>query len=118
VRKLDLAAMFASLWLLAAMVIDAVTPKELTVYMIGVAIAPATIVLAVLYWLRIARIDFAVVFATLWMITTMALEIIAPKPLSAMAAVIAVAPMVIVGSVVNYQRWRSGPRQRPAPLSS
>src|SRR5262249_40991415 len=40
VRHFDVAAMFASLWLLTSMVIDAVTPRELSVYMIGAAIAP------------------------------------------------------------------------------
>ena len=35
VRRIDIAAMFVSLWLLASMVIDVLTPKELTVYMIG-----------------------------------------------------------------------------------
>ncbi len=39
------------------------------------------IIAAVLYWLRIPRIDFAVSFATLWLITTMVIEIISPKPL-------------------------------------
>ena len=39
-RHLDVAVMFASLWLLASMLIDVLTPKELTVYMIGAAIAP------------------------------------------------------------------------------
>ena len=42
-RHLDVAVMFASLWLLASMVIDAVTPQELTVYMIGATIAPAIV---------------------------------------------------------------------------
>ena len=37
-HPVDVAAMFGSLWLLAAMVIDAATPPELTVYMIGAAI--------------------------------------------------------------------------------
>ena len=64
-RHLDIVAMFASLWLLASMVLDATTPDELTVYMIGAAIAPVTVVSAVLYWLRVPTLDFAVVFATL-----------------------------------------------------
>jgi hypothetical protein len=36
-RRFDVAAMFASLWLLASMIVDIATPKELTVYMIGAA---------------------------------------------------------------------------------
>src|SRR5689334_18594220 len=68
VRRFDVVAVFGSLWLLASMVIDAVTPKELTVYMIGAAIAPATAILAILYWLKAPWLDFAVIFATLWMV--------------------------------------------------
>ena len=49
-RRFDVLAIFGSLWLLASMVIDALTPKEFSVYMIGAAIAPATVILAVLYW--------------------------------------------------------------------
>lgn len=105
-RQLDVAAMFVSLWLLASMVIDALTPKELTVYMIGVTIAPAVVILAVLYWKRVSRFDFAVAFATLWMTTCIVLELISPKPLSLLLIVVAVAPLVIVGAVVNFRRWR------------
>ncbi|WP_349542970.1 hypothetical protein [Bradyrhizobium sp. ARR65] len=102
------------------MVIDAATPPELNVYMIGAAIAPATAVSALLYWLRVPRIDFAVVFATLWMVSEMVLELISPKPLSPLMAIIAVAPMVIVGSVINFQCWRRRSRLRPltSPPSS
>ena len=39
--------MFAALWLLAAMVLDALTPKELTTVMIGIAIGPAVVITAV-----------------------------------------------------------------------
>ena len=64
-RRFDVVAMFASLWLLASMVIDVATPKELTVFMIGAAIAPATGITALLYWARVPTLDFAVSFATL-----------------------------------------------------
>ena len=112
-RRLDIAAMFGSLWLLASMLIDVVTPKELTVYMIGAAIAPATAVCAILYWLRVPTIDFAVIFATLWMISAMAIELITPTPLSPLLTVVALAPMVIVGIAINILYWL-----RPIPLPS
>jgi hypothetical protein len=76
VRHVDAAIMFVSLWLLASMLLDALTPKELNVYMIGAAIAPATAIAAALYWLRVPTLDFAVVFATAWMVSAMVLEVI------------------------------------------
>jgi fatty acid desaturase len=106
VRHLDVAVMFASLWLLASMVIDAITPPELTVYLIGATIAPAIVILALLYWKRVSRFDFAVAFATLWMTTSIALELISPKPLSLLVLLVAIAPLVIVGAVVHFRRWR------------
>ncbi len=105
-KLIDITAMFVGLWLLTSMVIDVLTPKELTVYMIGAAIAPATAVSAILYWLRVPTIDFAVAFATLWMVSVMVLELITPKPLSPLMAVVAVAPMLVVGAVINFQCWR------------
>ena len=105
-RHLDVAAMFGSLWLLASMVIDAATPKELTVYMIGAAIAPATAISALLYWLRVPRLDFAVSFSVLWLVSVMLLEVITPKPLSPLMPVIAFSPLAIVGIVINVQGWR------------
>ena len=105
-KLIDITAMFMGLWLLTSMVIDVLTPKELTVYMIGAAIAPATAVSAILYWLRVPTIDFAVVFATLWMVSVMVLELITPKPLSPLMAVVAVVPMLVVGAVINFQCWR------------
>jgi hypothetical protein len=113
VRHLDVVAMFGSLWLLASMLIDVATPKELTVYMIGAAIAPATAISALLYWLRVPRIDFAVSFATLWLVSVMLLELITPTPLSPLMPIIAFLPLVIVGTVMNVQRWRRS-RLRPS----
>jgi hypothetical protein len=110
-RRFDVVAMFASLWLLASMVIDVATPKELTVYKIGTAIAPATTITALLYWLRVPTLDFAVSFATLWLVSGMVIELITPKPLSPLIAVAAVAPMVIVGAVINFQCWRRSRRR-------
>ena len=107
-RQLDVAAMFVSLWLLASMVIDALTPKELTVYMIGATMAPAVVILAVLHWKRVSSFDFTVAFATLWMTTWIVLELISPKPLSLLLVVlVAIAPLLVVGAVVNFQRWRN-----------
>jgi hypothetical protein len=119
VRRFDVVAVFGSLWLLASMVIDAVTPKELTVYTIGATIAPATGILAVLYWLKIPRLDFAVIFATLWMVTGMVLEIVTPTPLSSWVAGVAVVPLLITGIVVNLQyRRRSKDRPTSTPQQS
>jgi hypothetical protein len=112
VRRLDVSAMFACLWLLASMMIDAVTPKELTFYMIAAVTAPAVAVLAVLYWRGIPKQDFAIVFATLWLVAAIILEFISPRPLHPLAAVIAGAPLVIVGCAIYYLRWRRS-RQRP-----
>ncbi len=115
-RHVDAAIMFVSLWLLASMVIDAVTPNELSVYLIGAAIAPATVISGVLYWLRVPTLDFAVVFATAWMSSEMVLEMLTPAPLSPLMAIVAVAPMLIVGIVINIQHWRS-PKPMPLPDS-
>jgi len=90
-RRFDVAAMFASLWLLASMIVDIATPKELTVYMIGAA--PATVITALLYWLRVPRLDFAVSFTTLWLVSGMVIELITPKPLSPFIAMAAAAPI-------------------------
>jgi hypothetical protein len=118
VRQVDAAIMFVSLWLLASMVIDAVTPTELSVYLIGAAIAPATVISGVLYWLRVPTLDFAAVFATAWMATEMVLEMLTPAPLSPLMALVAVAPMLIVGAVINVQYWRgTKPKQMPIPDS-
>lgn len=106
VRHVDAAIMFVSLWLLTSMVIDVVTPNELSVYLIGAAIAPATVISGVLYWLRVPTLDFAAVFATIWMASEMVLEMLTPAPLSPLMAIIAVAPMLIVGAVINVQHWR------------
>jgi hypothetical protein len=51
-HPIDIVAMFAAIWLLASMVLDAVTPKELTAVMIAIAIGPAVIITAVFYYLR------------------------------------------------------------------
>jgi hypothetical protein len=106
VRQLDVAVMFASLWLLASMVIDAITPPELTVYTIGATTAPAVVVMAILYLKRISRFDFAVALATLWMVTWIVLELVSPQPMSLLLAMVAILPLLAVGAVVNFRRWR------------
>jgi hypothetical protein len=105
-KRFDMIVMFASLWLLASMVLDVLTPQELTVYAIGAALAPATAISALLYWLEVPRIDFAVCFSVLWMVTGMVLELISPVPLSPLMIVVTIVPMVVVGAVINYQCWR------------
>jgi hypothetical protein len=118
-KKLDIAAMFGSLWLLASMVIDVLTPKELTVYMIGAAIAPFIVILAVLYWKQVPGVDFAIAFGTLWMTAGIVLELITPKSLSLFAVVIALAPLVVIGAAINFQRWsRLRPRRNSTEISS
>jgi hypothetical protein len=121
VRRIDVAAMFMSLWLLATMVIDVLTPKELTVWIIGTAIAPAVIALASLYYKRAPVFDLAVTFAALWMASWIALEIITPKPLSLIFVAVAAAPLIVMGVVVSVQHWRRRKRQtdtNPASSSS
>ncbi|MGA7071452.1 hypothetical protein [Bradyrhizobium sp.] len=105
-KRFDAIVMFASLWLLASMAIDVLTPRELTVYAIGAALAPATAISALLYWLGVPRIDFAVCFSALWMVTGMVLELISPVPLSPSAIVVTLLPILVVGTVINFQRWR------------
>ena len=108
-KRFDAVVMFVSLWLLASMVVDVLTPKELTVYAIGATLAPTTLISALLYWLGVPRIDFAVCFSVLWMVSGMVLEMISPEPLSHYMIVAALAPALLVGIVVNYQRWRRFP---------
>ena len=112
VRRFDISAMFVSLWLLASMIVDAATPKELTVYMIAAVTAPAVAALAVLYWRGIPKQDFAIVFATLWLVVAIILELISPRPLPPLTIVIAGAPLLIVGCAICFLRWRRS-RRRP-----
>jgi hypothetical protein len=105
-KRFDAIVMFVSLWLLVSMVADVLTPKELTVYAIGAALAPATAISALLYWLEVPRIDFAVCFSVLWMVSGMVLELISPAPLSPFVIVVALLPILAVGIVINFQRWR------------
>ena len=105
-KRFDAIVMFVSLWLLASMVLDVLTPNELTVYAIGAALAPATVISALLYWLGVPRIDFAVCFSVLWMVSGMVLEVISPIALSPYMIPVMILPALIVGIVINFQRWR------------
>ena len=117
-RQFDIAAMFVSLWLLVTMIIDVATPKELTVYMIAAVTAPAFAVMAVLYWRRVPKQDFAIAFATLWLIAGIVLELISPLALHPLAAVVAGAPLLIVGVVIHFLRWRGSRRQPDSTASA
>ncbi|NPU15024.1 hypothetical protein HL666_30065 [Bradyrhizobium sp. 83002] len=119
--------MFFSLWLLASMILDALTPPELNFYMIGPIIAPAVLITGFLYGLRIPSRDFVLVSAAVWLVCEMMLEMITPKPLSPFLAVSAVAPLLLAGILLHIQHWRQtgGHPRRPgspsltdAPVSS
>src|ERR1700755_3063997 len=103
-KRFDAIVMSVSLWLLASMVLDIVTPPALTIYAIGAALAPATAISLLLYWLGVPRIDFAVCFSVLWMVSGMVLELITPQPLSPYMIIVVVLPAVIVGIVINFRR--------------
>jgi hypothetical protein len=105
-HPLDTAVISGALWLLAAMLIDALTPKELTAYMIGAVLAPAVIIGALFYHLRLPRTDLAIVLTTLWLISVMMIEWITPKPLSPYLIAIAVAPSILVGGWLHTAKWR------------
>jgi hypothetical protein len=112
VRRLDVSAMFASLWLLTSMIIDVLTPKELTAYMIAAATAPGLVILAILYGRGVSRQDFAIAFGVLWLVTAIILEFLAPRPLSLVVAfAIAGTPPVIVGCFIYYRHWRRARRR-------
>ncbi|OKO77678.1 hypothetical protein AC629_31420 [Bradyrhizobium sp. NAS80.1] len=105
-HPLDIIAMFAALWLLAVMVLDALTPKELTAVMIGIAIAPAIVITAVFYYLRCPRTDFAVMFAALWLISDIAMAFISPKELPHFLILVGFVPAVLIGIVLHWHRFQ------------
>jgi hypothetical protein len=114
-RYVDGAVMFLSLWLLASMLLDALTPPELNFYMIGPIIAPAAVITGLMYWLRVPALEFSLVSAAVWLVCEMALEMITPKPLSPLMAVAAIAPLLVAGILLNVQHWR-GSSRRSAPV--
>lgn len=107
--------MFAALWLLASMVLDALTPKELTAVMIGIAIGPAIVITAVFYYLRCPRLDFAVMFAALWLISDIAIALISPAQLPHFLIAAGFVPALVVGIVLHWQRFQNRPERLPAP---
>jgi hypothetical protein len=96
-HPIDAAIMFTALWVLASMTLDILTPKELTAVMIGVAIAPAMLVAALLHVLRYPLVDFIIMFATLWLIAAMSIECISPTQLSPLMIIGAFVPALSVG---------------------
>jgi hypothetical protein len=107
-RPIDVATMFGVLWLLGSMVVDVLTPKELTVYMIAAATAPAVIVVGLCYYLQFPMIDFTVILATFWLAAAIAIGWISPKPLPSFIIAGALAPALIAGAVLHWRRYRSG----------
>jgi hypothetical protein len=114
-RPIDVATMFGVLWLLGSMVIDVLTPKELTVYMIAAATAPTAIGIGLCYYLQFPMIDFTMIFATFWLVAALAIEWISPKPLPSYIIGAALIPALIVGVVLHWRRYRSGESWR-APV--
>lgn len=114
-HPLDIVAMFAALWLLAAMVLDALTPKELTTVMIAIAIGPAVIITAVFYYLRCPGTDFAVMFAALWLISDIAIAFISPKELPHFLIVLGFVPALLTGIVLHCQRFQRRDERLPQP---
>lgn len=104
-HPVDIVAMFMAIWLLMAMVLDALTPKELTAPMIGVAIAPAMVITAVFYYLRFPRTDFAVLFAALWLISDVGIEMISPKPLPNFLIAVGFVPALVIGIALHWRRY-------------
>ena len=109
-HPIDIAIMFAALWLLGSMVLDYLTPKELTVYMIAAATAPAVIGTGLAYYLRFPTIDFVLILVTLWLIAALTIVWISPVPLPSFMIGAALAPALIVGAILHWHRYRS--RQR------
>jgi hypothetical protein len=114
-HPLDIIAMFAALWLLASLVLDALTPKELTAILIGIAIGPAIVITAVFYYLRCPRTDFAVMFAALWLISDIAIAFISPKELPHWLIGLGFVPAVLIGIVLHWQRFQRRHERLPLP---
>src|SRR5260221_13629576 len=96
-HPLDTAVMAGALWLLAAMLIDALTPKELTALMVGEVLAPALIIGDAFYHLKLPGTDLAIALATLWLGSVMIMERSTPKAVLPNFVNAAVATAVSVG---------------------
>ena len=106
-HPVDIAIMYAALWLLGSLMLDYLTPKELTAYMIAAATAPAVIGTGLCYYLRFPKVDFAVISATLWLVAALTIEWISPVPLPSFLIGAALAPALIVGAILHWHRYRS-----------
>jgi len=117
-HPVDIAIMYAALWLLGSLMLDYLTPKELTAYMIAAATAPAVIGTGLCYYLRFPKVDFAVISATLWLVAALTIDWFSPVPLPSFLIGAALAPALIVGAILRWHRYRSGEgRQTNAPQS-
>jgi hypothetical protein len=105
-RPFDIIVIFGTLWLLGSMTIDVLTPKELTVFMIGPVLAPAMALAAVLYALDFPLIDFTIVASALWVSATIVLTMITPKPLSLHAVWVGLAAPLVAGGLIRIVRKR------------
>jgi hypothetical protein len=119
-RPIDVVTMFGVLWLLGSMVVDVLTPDELTVYMIAAASAPAVIVVGLCYYLQFPMIDFTMILVTFWLAAAVAIGWISPKPLPSFIIAGALAPALVAGAVMHWRRYRSGEswRRSASPLSA
>ena len=115
-KRFDAIVMFAVLWLLTSMVVDVLTPKDLTFYAIASALVPAATISGLLYWCRIPKRDFAVCFSILWMMSGMAIELISPIPLPSFMIIVSLLPILVVGIVVNFNYWRQSSGSRVEDL--
>jgi hypothetical protein len=81
--------------------------------MVGVVLAPAIILGAVLYHLKLPGSDLASSLATLWLVSVIAIEWITPNPISPYFMIAAVVPSIVVGAWVHGSaRWRRRKKKR------
>jgi hypothetical protein len=109
-HPVDIAIMFTALWLLGSMVLDYLTPKELTVYMIAAATSPAVIGAGLSYYLRFPPIDFMLISTTLWLVAVLTMEWMSPVPLPGFLIGAALVPALMVGAILHWHRYRSRKR--------
>jgi hypothetical protein len=105
-HPIDIVVMFLALWLLGSMVVDILTPKELTVYLIAAATGPAAFGTAICYFLRVPKVDFAMIVTALWLVASMAIELVSPVPLPDYMIPGALIPPMIVGAALHWHRYR------------
>ena len=105
-NPIDIVVMFAALWLLGSMIVDLLTPKELTVYLIAAATGPAALGTAICYLLRVPKIDFAMIITALWLVASMAIELISPSPLPDYLIAGALVPPILVGAALHWHSYR------------